>query len=282
MSLLVVGALHWDVVVLAPRLPRVDETLRGSSVRYQFGGKAGNQAIAAAAAGADVRFAGRVGADEAGHAMRMVLQEGGVNVAQLQRGPGASGMSVAIVMEDGNYGAVIVSGENHGFDVDAVQVPEDCRLVLLQNEMAAGVIPAMADRASRAGAEVMLNAAPAEGLSGADLAQVTTLIVNRVEGSDLLGIADGTIDPEAVVTGLQDLAPQARVILTMGEDGVVFAEPGGAVRRQAARKVAVQSTHGAGDVFVGSFAAAILADHNLADAISAGQIAAAAHISQIR
>ncbi len=282
MSVLIVGALHWDVVVSAPRLPRVDETLRGSGVRYQFGGKAGNQAIAAAAAGADVRFAGRVGADEAGQAMSIVLQEGGVNVAQLQRGPGASGMSVAIVMEDGNYGAVIVSGENHRFDVDAVQVPEDCRLVLLQNEMAAGVIPAMADKARRAGAEVMLNAAPAEGLSEADLAQVTTLIVNRVEGADLLGITDSTIDPEAVVTGLQDLAPRARVILTMGEDGVVFAEPGGAVCKQVARKVAVQSTHGAGDVFVGSFAAAILADHNLADAISAAQIAAAAHISQIR
>ena len=46
MSLLVVGALHWDVVVRAPRLPELDETLHGQEVAYQFGGKGGNQAIA--------------------------------------------------------------------------------------------------------------------------------------------------------------------------------------------------------------------------------------------
>ena len=43
MSLLVAGALHWDVVVRAPRLPELDETLRGQEVAYQFGGKGGNQ-----------------------------------------------------------------------------------------------------------------------------------------------------------------------------------------------------------------------------------------------
>ena len=48
MSLLVVGALHWDVVVEADRLPRLDETLRGRGVAYRFGGKGGNQAVAAA------------------------------------------------------------------------------------------------------------------------------------------------------------------------------------------------------------------------------------------
>ena len=37
----VVGALHLDVVVDAPRLPRLDETLMGHSVAYRFGGKGG-------------------------------------------------------------------------------------------------------------------------------------------------------------------------------------------------------------------------------------------------
>ncbi|ABD55026.1 PfkB family carbohydrate kinase [Jannaschia sp. CCS1] len=282
MSLLVVGALHWDVVVQASRLPRIDETLRGSGVTYQFGGKAGNQAIAAAGAGADVGFAGRNGTDEAGQSMQAALQDAGVDIAQLQAGAGASGMSVAILMEDGNYGAVIVSAENHMFDVDAVQIPDECRLVLLQNEMAAGVIPAMATKAQRAGAGVILNAAPAQGVGKTDLAHLHTLIVNRVEGADLLGIADSAPDPVAVVNGLQELAPQALVILTLGGDGVVFAEPGRAVQSQAARRVSVHSTHGAGDVFVGAYAAAILAGQSLSEAIQLGQAAAAAHISQIR
>ena len=86
MSLLVVGALHWDVVVRAPRLPELDETLRGQEVAYQFGGKGGNQAIAAAKAGAPVNFAGRIGADAAGKSMLKQLETAGVDVSQLQRG----------------------------------------------------------------------------------------------------------------------------------------------------------------------------------------------------
>jgi hypothetical protein len=39
MSLLVVGALHWDVVVTADRLPRIDETLRGKAVDYRLRGR---------------------------------------------------------------------------------------------------------------------------------------------------------------------------------------------------------------------------------------------------
>jgi ribokinase len=109
MSLLVVGALHWDVVVRAPRLPQLDETLRGQEVAYQFGGKGGNQAIAAAKAGAYVAFAGRIGNDEAGASMRTRLQAAGIDISQLQQGAGASGMSVAIVTKDGDYGAVIMS-----------------------------------------------------------------------------------------------------------------------------------------------------------------------------
>ena len=61
----VLGALHHDVVVDAPRLPRVEETLPGTAVDYRFGGKGGNQAIAAARMGARVSMVGRVGNDPA-------------------------------------------------------------------------------------------------------------------------------------------------------------------------------------------------------------------------
>ena len=41
-SLLVVGSLHWDIVVNAPHIPGCDETVLGHSVNYVFGGKGGN------------------------------------------------------------------------------------------------------------------------------------------------------------------------------------------------------------------------------------------------
>ena len=281
MSLLVVGALHWDVVVEADRLPRLDETLRGHGVAYRFGGKGGNQAVAAARAGAKVAFAGRIGGDAAGRSMREELERAGVDVSALQQGAGASGMSVAILNDAGDYGAVIVSAENHAFDVTKIALPADCQTVLLQNEMMPDVLPACAEAARAQGAAVIWNAAPAGGLTASDLALVGTLIVNRVEAEDILGHPPEA-DPIAAVAGLSRLAPQAEIILTLGADGVAFAEPGGTAVVQPALPVTVRSTHGAGDVFVGTYAASRLRDRTLSQAVADGQQSAAVHISQIR
>ena len=63
--LCVLGALHWDVLVQAPNLPQRDETVRGSEVAYDFGGKGGNQAVSAQRNGAETYFVGRLGQDDA-------------------------------------------------------------------------------------------------------------------------------------------------------------------------------------------------------------------------
>lgn len=281
MSLLVIGALHWDVVVRAPRLPALDETLRGHAVAYQFGGKGGNQALAAARAGAEVGFAGRIGSDEAGETMRGRLLAAGVDVGQVQQGTGASGMSAAIVTESGEYGAVIVSAENHAFDVSALAIPDTCRMVLLQNEMQPDVLPRCAKAARAKGARVMWNAAPATDITPEHLALVDTLIVNRVEAAELLGHEVGP-HPMATLRALSGLAPDAEIIVTLGGQGVAFAGPSTPAQHQPARPVDVVSTHGAGDVFVGTLAARRLQGAPLSGAVAAGQDAAARHISQIR
>ncbi len=135
MSLLVVGALHLDVVLQAPHLPGRDETVSGTSVNYVFGGKGGNQAVAAARLGAPVQFAGRTGADVFGDMLRETLVASGVVTAQLQEDSGASGMSAAIVDAQGDYGAVIVSAANLNIDALRIRIPDGTRLVLLQNEI---------------------------------------------------------------------------------------------------------------------------------------------------
>ena len=82
--LCVLGALHWDVLVQAPNLPRRDETVRGSEVAYDFGGKGGNQAVAAQRNGAKTYFVGRLGQDEFGKSLFRVLQKSGLDLSQLQ------------------------------------------------------------------------------------------------------------------------------------------------------------------------------------------------------
>ncbi len=65
-----------------------------------------------ARAGARTAMIGRVGADDFGDKLLQHLVAAGVDRAVVAwTGPG-SGMSAAIVQDDGDYGAVIVSGAN--------------------------------------------------------------------------------------------------------------------------------------------------------------------------
>lgn len=275
--LLCAGSLHHDVIVDAPGLPRVDQTLSGTGVRTAFGGKGGNQAAAAARAGAEVHMVGAVGSDDAAMALRSALDDAGVRRSGVQTHPGASGMSVAISLPDGSYGAVIVSGANLLFWPEAVAFPRTCSLLLLQSEIPEAANLHLAQRARSAGIRVVLNAAPARAVSAPLLACLDLLVVNRGEAADLLARAEDGLDPERAAADLLALGPQA-VVVTLGAGGLVLADKDGTTR-QAARAVRVVSTHGAGDAFIGALGAEWARGTTLAEAAAFGQAAAALHVS---
>ncbi|MDP2122726.1 MAG: ribokinase [Hoeflea sp.] len=277
MSVFVCGSLHYDVVVNAPHLPRLDETVPGVAVNYVTGGKGGNQAVASARMGAATAFAGRIGDDAFGQALLKGLMEAGVDSRQVQRDPGASGMSVAIVEPNGGYGAVIVSAANLAIDPASIELPPTTRVVLLQNEVPEAVNLAVALKARKLGAIVILNAAPARPM-GPDLMQaIDMLVVNRVEAADLLATSEAALDPLEAALALTRLGPRS-VIITLGADGLVLYEAGTAVHHPG-HPVEVVSTHGAGDAFLGALAAAHASGRSIADAARFGQAAAALHVS---
>lgn len=263
----VVGALHLDVVVDAPHLPAHDETVVGSAVAYRFGGKGGNQAVAAARMGARVAMAGRVGRDQFGAQILAALEDAGIDREQVITVIGASGMSVAIVDARGDYGAVIVSGVNRDLDGAMVRVPAGTRAVLLQNEVPEAVNLAVAEKAD--GARVILNAAPARGVAEALLARVDILVVNRGEASALAG----TDDPVEAAQRLRTGGPNV-VVVTLGAEGLVMSSRDG-VAHMPAPAVSVVSTHGAGDAFTGALAAELARGAALPEALRFAQGAAA-------
>lgn len=277
MSVFVCGSLHYDVVVDAPHLPRLDETVAGGAVNYIMGGKGGNQAVAAARMGAVTHFAGRVGDDAAGTVLLNGLEAASVETSRVQRDPGASGMSVAIVEPTGGYGAVIVSAANLRIEPDRVVLPDDASIVLLQNEVPEAVNLAIAQRARAAGVQVMLNAAPARKVGAELLGLVDTLVVNRVEAADMLGKNENALEPLSAARSLTAFGPDA-VIVTLGGEGAVLAEAE-TVNHLPGHNVAVVSTHGAGDAFLGALSAAWDSGAQLRQAADFGQAAAALHVS---
>lgn len=281
MSIFVVGALHHDVIVETPALPRVDETLPGDNVRYAFGGKGGNQAVQAGRLGRhfglEVAMAGCVGRDAPGNLMLEALSDAAVDHTQIQQVDAPTGMSVALSLPDGSYGAVIVSSANLQLDPQLVQVPPSTRWLVLQNEIADQVNSAVAQKAKDVGAKVLLNAAPARSVSDLLLNLVDLLVVNRVEAADMLSLESDALQC-AIAGEAMRIKFGCDVIITLGGEGWLMTTADGTVQH-AAHKVEVISTHGAGDAFIGALAVKLAGGAMLADAAQFASAAAALHVS---
>jgi ribokinase len=282
-DIIVCGSLHLDIMVDAPNLPRLDETAVGTSWGMKCGGKGGNQAVMAARLGAHTAMIGRVGADDFGARLLAHLDEAGVDRHAVETDPVAgSGMSVALVDPQGDYGAVIVSGSNLRMSPEhsAQQFLSlgGASVLVLQNEIPEAVNLAVAKAARAAGARVLLNAAPARPLSAEFLDQVDILVVNRVEAEMMSGLS--VTDLLSAQSALPALGGHARdVIITLGGEGLVFMAKGATPHRLASHKVTVISTHGAGDSFLGTMAIMLARGSNLADASEAANRVAARFVS---
>ncbi len=283
-DVIVCGSLHLDIVVHAEALPRIDETAVGSAWEQVCGGKGGNQAVQAARHGARTAMIGRTGDDVFGRTLRANLASAGVDIAAVAvDGETGSGMSVAILQNNGDYGAVIVSGSN--LAIDALALPEmwtalgGAKVLVLQNEVPNPVNLAAAAAARCGGAIVVLNAAPARALTDGLLDLVDVLIVNRIEAEAMAGVS--VHDRSSAIAALHALGSQHRsVIVTLGGDGLVLGEKSGGGVEIVAVPVKVKSTHGAGDCFAGVLAASLAKGSPLPEACQTANARAAAFVSR--
>ena len=284
-AIVVVGSLHYDIMVDAPDRPRKGETVTGFAWRPKFGGKGANQAVAAVKAGAEVRMAGAVGTDDFGIFLLAELERGGVDAARVTRLSGVgSGMSVAISDAAGDYGAVIVSGANLAIDPARLAEPGlwvDARALILQNEVPEATNVAAALAAKAAGALVCLNAAPYRPLSTELTGLVDILVVNAIEAEQISGRPVG--DLAAAADAARALAARfPTVVVTAGGDGLAGVRQGEASVVLEALPVDLVSTHGAGDTFVGALVAGLAGGASFADSLANANAAAAAHVSARR
>lgn len=276
-EVVVCGSLHLDIMLYAPTLPRPDETVTGRRWEKKCGGKGGNQAVMAARAGALTAMIGRIGDDDFGATLRHNLIAEGVDVSAVSVDAEAgSGMSAAVVRDDGEYGAVIVSGANLKIDpatvANAWRGLGGARVLILQNEVPEAVNIEAAAAARADGACVLLNAAPARPMSDSLLSLVDVLIVNRVEAGMLAGV--DVTDRESALMAAPRLAAARSVIVTLGAGGVVVHPKGETPSCIAPVPVKIVSTHGAGDCFVGALATRVSRGSTLLDAcVFANQVA---------
>jgi ribokinase len=257
----VVGSVNMDVVFDVTRLPHPGETVLGTSARWVPGGKGGNQAIAAARAGADVQLVAAVGADSNARALREHLAANNIGIDGLVTLPGPSGTAAIVVDAGGENMIVVAPGSNAHLTLDSQPLRDlvsGADVLLLQLEIPLPTALVAARQAKSAGAIVIVNASPAGGDPTllAELAATTdVVIVNEAEAQ-------------------QWDWPVVHLVTTRGARGAVYVSADQGIEVPAPSVEALDTT-GAGDVFAGVLAAGWSADprHALRRACAAGALA---------
>jgi ribokinase len=276
----VFGSLHYDIAVFGPNRPRKGETVTGTSWHPKSGGKGGNQAVSAARTGVATSMIGAVADDDFGRFLLSNLDRKNVDHTFVRRDASHStGMSVAIFDAEGDYGAVIVSGSNLTLGDHDILAAQDLlrrtTILVLQNEIPDSANVAAAKAVKEAGGRVMINAAPARVLSNDLQHFIDIIVVNAIEAEMLAGVP--------VVETLEGALEAARklvlifpeVVVTAGGSGVAYANRGGEEIVIEAVKVKVESTHGAGDEFIGVLAAEIASGKTMNAALQKANMDAA-------
>jgi ribokinase len=237
----VVGSVNMDITCDVEALPRPGETVLASSLSYAPGGKGGNQAVAAARAGARVQFVGAVGDDAAAEPLRAHLLANGVGLDATVAVPGPSGTAIIVVDAGAENTIVVAPGANGQLNLTTAAtrtVVADCDVLLTQLEIPLATAVAAAREAKTAGAVVMVNASPGgqDPSALAELAELADVVIaNEAEAAEL------PWRPTHLVT-------------TLGARGARCVSPDEEVSVPAPTVKAVDTT-GAGDVFAGVLAA---------------------------
>jgi ribokinase len=244
----VVGSVNADLTFTVDALPRPGQTVLASSLSSAAGGKGGNQAVAAARAGASVQLVAALGTDPAAERLRAHLRDNEVGVDGVVSLPGQPSGSAAIIVDDAAENTIVVApGANAKLSVDSADVQAviaDSDVVLMQLEIPIPTAVAAARIARAAGAVVIVNASPA-GAKPHDLLALSELadvvVVNEAEAREWHW-------------------PVPNLVITRGRRGASYL---GDDERFDVRAPAVDAvdTTGAGDVFAGVLAAGWLSGH---------------------
>jgi ribokinase len=279
--IVVVGSHVPGLLLEVDAVPREGETVLGRALSEpEDGGKATNQAVAAAKLGAPVRVVTLIGDDDRGKRWRAILERHRLDLRWLIVADGPT--DVGVVMLPPSRIPAIVSTLETSMALDAAAVEahsaafEGASWVVCQLE----ALPECALAAFRlgraAGARTILNPAPAQPLA-AELVELTdVLVANEHEAVTILG-HEGRL--EQLAAELTQLRPGLLAIVTAGADGCYLAGDGD-VEHVAAPRVMPADTTGAGDQFVGALAVRLRAGDDVAAAVSFAVRAAALSVTR--
>ncbi|MCG2625712.1 ribokinase [Bradyrhizobium sp. WYCCWR 13023] len=281
----VLGIFVVDLAFRAGNMPAIGETIAGSGFAMGPGGKGSNQAVAAARAGADVTFISRIGSDAFGDLAIKTWEAEGIRprVARTKEAP--TGAAFIYVHETrGDNAIIVVSGAADGLspdDVDAAaEAIRSSRVFVTQLEQPVAAAQRGLEIARAAGSITVFNPAPAGVFDDGLFALCDYVVPNETEAEALTGIAVGDL-AGARRAGEALLAKGAgTALITLGERGALFHGRDRSLHVPPFAAGKVVETAGAGDAFVGGFAAALAGGADPLDAARFGSATAGISVTR--
>lgn len=279
MNVTVLGSINMDVVTLVKNHPITGETVKGWGTDYFCGGKGANQAVAAHLAGGNVTFIGAVGNDIFAKKIMENFDNIGLSTKHILYKNTNSGLAFITVNSQGDNNIVLSEGANAELsikDVMGLQSIIDCSdILLLQNEIPWNTSSYAIEKAHEKGIKIILNPAPASNFDKKVLLLIDVLILNENEAEFLTGI--DVHDFHSAKEAIKELIHYGvkEVILTLGVKGSIYLNKNGELVYTQSFKVKVADTTGAGDTFIGAFAAQIAAKETIKDSLKFATAAAA-------
>ena len=262
-EILVIGAANTDLTTYVDRIPEGGETIHGNNFTTGFGGKGANQAVAAKRAGANVALIAGLGADIFGENTKAHLETEGIDTSGIFYGKQPSGVAHIWVDAKGENRIIIVPGANleltEEFISNAVLKSVNLSIVIAQCELPQEFAISAFKSAKKKGAITILNPAPAAKLSAELISLSDWIIPNQIEFDSLAN----EIPSGDLVEQIKNFHPEKNLLVTLGSDGAILRTNQGEIIKVTAPKTEVIDTTGAGDGFVGAFAAALSAGKEL-------------------
>ncbi|WP_124054046.1 ribokinase [Arcanobacterium ihumii] len=268
-KIVVVGSINADLMVRVDRHPLPGETLHGSGGNIAPGGKGANQAVAAAALGADVTMVGAVGTDSNAQPALELLKKANVSLAGVSEVEDVTGLAVVVVDDAGENNIIVIGGANTTMTSELVdsysELISEASIVVMQGEIPRSGFEAAARLARH---RLIINLAPVVDVDRDLLLKADPLIVNEHEGALVLEQLGASVPESSSPIDMVDaLLAQgfASVVMTVGSQGALVSCDDGVISVPSPHVTAVDTT-GAGDAFVGGLSYRLAAGDSLIEA----------------
>ena len=276
MRILNIGSMNLDMVYQMDHIVRPGETEASFGMNIFLGGKGLNQSVAAARAGAEVYQGGMIGED--GRPFLDACDQYGVDSRYIRQTAGKSGHAIIQIDRNAQNSILLFGGTNQMLTeayVEEVLAEFDAGdILLLQNEV--NLLPYIVDRAWEKGMQIALNPSPYnEKLDAVDMGKISLFLLNEVEGEQITGLTD----PEAMTAKLLELFPDSKIVLTLGEDGAIYADKD-QKHFQPIFPVKAVDTTAAGDTFTGYFLAGLCEGLSVPEILKMSAMASAIAVSR--